>query len=313
MKIDRRIKFRHLACFLEVAGERSIVKAAERLSISQPAASKTLKELEDILGVRLFERGKRNLDLTQAGLTFLRHVAPGLKALGEGIDSVRDHRRLAGTVRVGVLSTVETAVIPEVIRRLHGRQAGPIVSVYTGASAYLLSQLRVGELDLVVGRMTEAREIQGLAFEHLYNDSMLLAVRPRHPLLAMNLSEHQRIGEFPLVLPLEGTTIRKHADSFFARHGISLAPRRLETLSPSLSRRYVLDTDAIWAAPADAVAADLHAGILQRLPVAMEEQGGSIGFSCNDSLTPSAATLSFCEILREVAGEIMANGRRHFS
>lgn len=313
MKIDRRIKFRHLTCFLEVARERSLSRAAERLSISQPAVSKTLKELEDTLGVRLFERGKRNLDLTQAGLTFLRYVAPGLKTLQEGVASMRQHHRRTGTVRVGVLSTVETAVIPEVIRRLHATEDGIAVSVYTGSSAFLLSQLRIGELELVVGRMTDAREIQGLSYEHLYNDSMLLTVRAGHPLLDMDQTQLHRIGDYPLVLPLEGTTIRKHANSFFARSGIPLPMQRLETLSPALSRRYVLDTDAVWAAPADAVAADLQTGVLRQLPVVMEEQGGSIGYAVNANVAPSAAMSAFCEVLKEVARDITTNGKRHFS
>jgi LysR family pca operon transcriptional activator len=312
MGIDKRIKFRHLTCFLELASARSIARAAERLAISQPAISKTLKELEEILEVRLFERGHRGLDLTQPGLAFLRHVGPAMKALGEGVDSARGQRQQLGTVRVGVLSTVESAVIPEVVRRLHQSHAGLVVSVATGASAYLLSQLRVGELELVVGRMTEAREIQGLAFEHLYNDAMLLAVRPSHPLLGMAEEDLPRLAEFPLVLPLEGTTIRKHADSFFARHGITASTQRLETLSPALSRRYVLDTDAAWAAPYDAVAADLAEGILARLPVALEEQGASIGFATNASQAPSAAMAAFCEALRAVAQEIIAHGDRHF-
>ena len=84
-------------------------------------------------------------------------------------------------MRVGVLSTVESPVVPEVIRRLHRRHGALVVSVATGPSAYLLAQLKVGELDLVVGRMTDSPDIQGLTFEHLYSESMMLVVRPGHP------------------------------------------------------------------------------------------------------------------------------------
>ncbi|MBF3255500.1 pca operon transcription factor PcaQ, partial [Pseudomonas aeruginosa] len=131
------------------------------------------------------------------------------------------------TVRVGVLSTVESLVVPEVIRRLHRRHGALVVSVATGPSAYLLAQLKVGELDLVVGRMTDSPDIQGLTFEHLYSESMMLVVRPGHPLLAAPLGDLQRLAEFPLVLPLAGTTIRRHADSLFVQWGIALAGQRL--------------------------------------------------------------------------------------
>ena len=68
MNIDTRIKFRHLLCFLEIARQRSFAKAADALAVSQPAISKTLKELEEILEASLFERGKSGVSLTAAGV-----------------------------------------------------------------------------------------------------------------------------------------------------------------------------------------------------------------------------------------------------
>ncbi|MDF5827860.1 LysR family transcriptional regulator [Pseudomonas aeruginosa] len=67
MNLDNRIKFRHLACFLEVARQRSFMRRRMPLAVSQPAISKTLKELEEILGARLFERSKAGAELTEAG------------------------------------------------------------------------------------------------------------------------------------------------------------------------------------------------------------------------------------------------------
>ena len=70
--LDHRIKFRHLTCFLEVARQRSVVKAADTLSITQPAVSKTIRELEEHLDARLFDRSKRGVTLTDFGKVFLR-------------------------------------------------------------------------------------------------------------------------------------------------------------------------------------------------------------------------------------------------
>ena len=184
MNIDTRIKFRHLLCFLEIARQRSFAKAADALAVSQPAISKTLKELEEILEASLFERGRNGVSLTAAGVAFMRYAGPCVQALRDGVNSLREGEHEAGQVRVGVLSTVESLLIPEVVRRLHQRHSALVVSVATGPGAYLLGQLRVGELDLVVGRMTDSPDIQGLTFEHLYSESMSLVVRPGHPLLA---------------------------------------------------------------------------------------------------------------------------------
>ena len=299
MNIDNRIKFRHLQCFLEVARLGSLARAADRLAVSQPAVSKTLKELEDVLAAQLFERGKGGAALTEAGMAFLRYAGPCVQALREGVASLRGGEYQASSVRLGVLSTAEGAFLPEVVRRLHERHSALVLSVVTGPSAHLLSQLRVGELDLVVGRMTDSPQIQGLTFEHLYNEPLTLVVRAGHPLLA-SASAAPALEDFPLVLPTAGTTIRKRIDSLFVEHGLRLPQRRLETLSLSLSRRYVDDSDAVWVAPTDAVRSALARGELVELATQLQEAGGSVGVCSNAALPLSLGAHCCQEVLREV-------------
>ncbi|CDF83715.1 pca operon transcription factor PcaQ [Pseudomonas knackmussii B13] len=302
MNIDSRIKFRHLQCFLEVARQGSRARAAARLAVSQPAVSKTLKELEEVLAAQLFERGKGGAVLTEAGMAFLRYAGPCVQALREGVESLRGGEYQASSARLGVLSTVEGAFLPEVVRRLHERHSALVVSVVTGPSAHLLSQLRVGELDLVVGRMTDSPQIQGLTFEHLYNEPLTLVVRAGHPLLDKPF-DTAALEDFPMVLPTAGTTIRKRIDSLFVEHGLRLPQRRLETLSLSLSRRYVDDSDAVWVAPTDAVRAALRKGELAELAPQLQEAGGSVGICSNASLPLSLGAHWCQEVLREVGRE----------
>jgi LysR family pca operon transcriptional activator len=302
LNIDTRIKFRHLVCFLEVARQGSLARASEKLAISQPALSKTLKELETLLTATLFVRSKSGAALTEAGVAFLRYAGPSVQALREGVNSLRSGEHEPFTARLGVLSTVESLLVPEVVCRLHARHPALVVSVVTGPSAYLLSQLRVGELDLVVGRMTDSPQILGLMFEHLYSESMTLVVRNGHPLLA-DPQAHEHIEHYPLVLPLAGTTIRKFADSLFVQHSISPPRQRLETLSLILSRRYVQCSQAIWVAPFDAVRQDLSRGDLVELELGIREPGGSVGLCSNPALTMSMAAQWCVEVLREVGEE----------
>lgn len=299
MNIDTRIKFRHLVCFLEVARQGTLARAADKLAVSQPAISKTLKELEELLGATLFDRSKAGVALTEAGVAFMRYASPCVQALRDGVNSLRSGEHESGTVRLGVLSTVESLLIPEVVRRLHARHPALVASVVTGPSAYLLSQLHVGELDLVVGRMTDSPQIQGLTFEHLYSESMTLVVRAGHPLLGAAQAQ-QLLQDYPLVLPLAGTTIRKYADALFVQCGIAQPRQRLETLSLTLSRRYVQSSDAVWIAPFDAVQLDLANGDLAELQLGIKEPGGSVGICRNAALPLSLAAHWSVEVLREV-------------
>jgi LysR family pca operon transcriptional activator len=303
MNIDSRIKFRHLVCFLEIARQRSFARAAQELAITQPAVSKTLKELEDALGCSLFERGKSGVSLTSAGLAFLRYAGPSVQALKEGVRSLRTGAYAGGRVRLGVLSTVESALMPEVVRRLHAQHAALVISVSTGPSSYLLGQLRLGELDLVVGRMTESPLIEGLTFEHLYSEPLILVVRPGHELLQADLHDRSRLGDYPVVLPLADTTIRRYAESLYVQCGVALPAQRLETLSIAVSRGYVLSSDAVWVAPLDAVVRDIERGELMELDIGLREPGGSLGLCSNPSLAPSLAAQWCTEVLREVAAD----------
>src|SRR5690606_10896266 len=111
--IHSRVKFRHLHTFLEVARQKSIVKAAEILNVSQPAVTKTIRELEEALGVAMFEREGRGIRITRYGEVFLRHAGASLTALRQGIDSVsQDLFDMAPPVKVGALPTVSTRIMP---------------------------------------------------------------------------------------------------------------------------------------------------------------------------------------------------------
>jgi LysR family pca operon transcriptional activator len=303
MNLDTRIKFRHLLCFLEIARQGSFAKAADAMAISQPAISKTLKELEDLLQTRLFERDKNGVELTPAGVRFMGYAGPCVQALRDGVSTLRGEEHAPPQIKVGVLSTVESLLMPEVLCRLHQRHSALVVSVVTGPSAHLLAQLHIGELDLVIGRMTDSPQIQGLLFEHLYSESMSLVVRPGHPLLARQPTDRSQVNRYPLVLPLAGTTIRKHADSLFVQCAIEPPLQRLETLSPALSRRYVLGSDAVWVAPHDAVHVDISQGELYALDLGVQEPGGSVGICSNAALPLPLPAQWLCEVLREVAGQ----------
>lgn len=305
--LNARIKLRHLMAFLEVAKRRSFARAAEALAITQPGISKAIRELEEILQTPLFERTSQGVSLTQAGLTLLRHAGPAMRALDEGVSAIGDAHHGGRWLRIGALSTVESRLLPVAIQRWHSASAAgqhdTSVSVVTGASAYLLSRLRLGELDMVVGRMTEAREIGDLYFEHLYYEPLVIVARSGHPLAPVTPVAASQLIAYPWALPPPQTTLRQQVDSFCVRHAITLPPLLLETLSLPVSYRYTLESDALWIAPREAVIEELESGLLKELALPFEAQGGSVGICTNVSMTKSLTRDAFCETLRQVAAE----------
>lgn len=299
--IDGRIKLRHLLCFLAVARHRSVLKAAESLSITQPAVSKTLKELEQILNVRLVERGRRGAVLTRHGELFVRHASASVGSLREGIDSLANPADAGHPpLRLAALPTVAPGFVARAVLELRALLPGIALRIATGPNHLLLRQLIDGEVELVIGRLSEPAQMVGLVFEHLYGEPLVLAVRPGHPLLAHDAPIEQ-LAEQTLVLPMPGTVIRQAADSFMSTHGLAPRGDTIETLSVSLGRALVRDSDAVWFVPLDAVEADLQAGILARLPIATAGSEEPVGLMLRSDQPRLSGLDALVAIMRRLA------------
>src|SRR5215472_3455720 len=178
-----RIRLRHLRCFVVVAQERTLARAAQRLRLSQPAVSKTLTELEELAGVKLVERGRAGAQLTPAGERFLRHAVDVTQALeSAAVALTQTGTPSVPAVEVGALPTVAGGLLARAIARLREHRRGVGVAVRTASNPELLAALKSGELDFAVGRMAEPAMMAGVSFELLYAESMAIVTRPRHPL-----------------------------------------------------------------------------------------------------------------------------------
>jgi LysR family pca operon transcriptional activator len=304
MSLDRRVKYRHLQCFLEIARQRSVVKAAAALSVTQPAVSKTIRELEELLGVALFERRGRGVALTRFGDVFLRYAGASVTALRQGIDSITQARAGGGmAIKVGALPTVSTRVMPLAVSLFKQENVGTVVRVVTGENSVLLSQLRTGDLDLVVGRLADPELMTGLSFEHLYSERVSFVVRPDHPLLRAKPFNLAGFTRYTVLMPTEGSIIRPLVDRFFVAHGIATIPDQIETVSMAFGRRYTRMTDAVWIISRGVIADDLADGVLAELPVQTAETTGPVGLTTRADTPPSLPSVMLMQTIREAAGK----------
>lgn len=275
--IDLRIRIRHITAFLEVVQLGGVANAASALSVTQPAISKTLRELEDILGARLFDRSGRALVLSTAGEIFLRHAEASLSALRRGIDSVRSGENLQ-LLRIGVLPTASARTLPEAMKILESSQARPGIRIVTGDNDVLLAQLRLGELDLVVGRFAGPERMTGLSFEQLYSEPLAFVVRPDHPALGPGF-DIRRLPDFLVLMPPPRSVIRPTVDAFLSANGVGRIPDQIETVSMAFGRRYVRISDAIWIISIGVVVDDIALGLLATLSVDTRDTQGPVGIT----------------------------------
>ncbi|MEG7488417.1 LysR substrate-binding domain-containing protein [Enterobacter hormaechei] len=274
---SQRIRLRHLHTFVAVAQQGTLGRAAETLNLSQPALSKTLNELEQLTGTRLFDRGRLGAQLTLVGEQFLTHAVKVLDALNTAGQALnRKEEPASDIVRVGALPTAALGILPAAIGQFHRQQKHATLQVVTMKNTVLLAGLASGGLDLGIGRMSDPELMSGLNYELLFLESLKLVVRPNHPLLQDTVTL-SRVMEWPVVVSPKGTVPRQNAEALLQMQGCTLPSGCIETLSASLSRQLTVDYDYVWFVPSGAVKDDLRRGVLTALPVTSPGAGEPIG------------------------------------
>ncbi len=300
--IDPRIKLRHLQAFVEVARLKSVIRAAEVLHVSQPAVTKTIRELEEVLGVDLFEREGRGIRPTRLGEIFLRHAGATMATLRQAIDAVsREAAQSGPPVRIGALPTVSARIMPHAMTRFLIDAAGAPVKIVTGENAILLEQLRQGDLDLVVGRLAAPEKMTGLTFEHLYSERVVFVVRPGHALLSPAADAFAELSAYPMLVPTRNSVIRPIVEQFLIAQGIAMPPTQIETVSDAFGRAYVRMSDAVWIISEGVVAGDVVTGTLSVLPFDTADTRGPVGLTMRtDTLVPASLAMMI-DAIREAA------------
>jgi len=278
----------------------SLQKAAAALAISQPAASKTMSELEACLGLSLFERGRNGAVPTPAALTFQRYAASCVGSLEEGvIATMAQEARTVGRLRLGILPSLIGQWFSEAVGTYQRGWEGVSLQIVTGGNAALLQGLREAAFDVAIGRISEPATMAGLTFEYLLGEPLAICVRPDHPLLSSESCTGPELARYPLILPPAGTLIREAANRILANVGIARPLPGIETISVSVGRQLTRDHDFIWMVPEGAIRSDVAAGVLRPLPVSTAGSDEPIGLLLPVDVTLTPALRGLLGALRD--------------
>lgn len=211
---------------------RSLLHAAEAAGMSQPAASKLLRELEEALGVPLFERHARGVEPTAYGEVLVRRAHAVLAEIRSAQDEVRALQRGERyRVAIGSVMSPGTDLLPNALALLEQRHPRMVVSVEMDTSRPLVTRLLEGRLDIVIGRILDPDSAHMLAFESLAEEPHSLIARAGHP-----LSRRRRLGvedlvDYTWVLPPRDSILRERLNAMFLQRGLPLPARVVETSS----------------------------------------------------------------------------------
>lgn len=288
--LDGQLKLRHLVLIDALEEYRSMVRTAEHLHVTQPVISRGLQELEEILGVILFERTPRGLTPTVFGDAFTLHARNVIAQLGRaGTHIVELAEGRLGTVTVGTHLFGSNMLLPQAISAFKQTSAEATVVVNLGTPDDQFADLRAGRLDMIVGRLNPLAQPGQETTKPLYEEPVCLVTRQDHPLQGSPGVALPELIDHPWVIPVVGTWLRQELEELFARAGLGLPVNRVECTSYLTLHQLIVSTDTIGVLPNLVVTEDPRMRALARL----SELRQTIGVTTvsGRALTPSAAEL----------------------
>jgi DNA-binding transcriptional LysR family regulator len=243
----------------------SIRAAAQHLRIAQSAVSRQVQSLEDEVGTKLFERSRRGVQLTQAGMLLRDYVQEAsfqAERLRSELDALQNLRR--GTVRLHVMESAVPHLVPSAIADFRRDHPGIAFSVVVAGSAQVLQAVKEGETDIGVAFGRSA--VPELQVKGRVAEPLCAVMRADHPLATLPRVTVKQTLQWPIGVPLTGGGTTALLNAALAAGGMRLTPA-LETNSIDLLRRFALAGDGITFLARLMVASDSPDRRLAVIPV----------------------------------------------
>jgi LysR family pca operon transcriptional activator len=305
--LDQRLRLSLLRAVDAVEAHGSLLKASAALGISQPALTKSLQELEDILQLRLFDRHSRGVVPTAAGRVFIqaaRRILADVHRLEEELDQLASPS--GGTVALGALPVAASGVLPGVLVRLKTAHPDIKVQLQQGRTTDLLPLLASGELDLIVGRLYEPAVPDGFRREPLWSEPISILARSEHPILSETVSVDS-LRHYDLVLPTVSQRVGQEIEHLLALLGLEPS-MSLRSSSYGFIREMLHATDSISIMPRLMMLGDLLRGTLRVVPLPIPAPDRPAGLILPRDRTLPPPACSFIQCLRGYIREIVTRG-----
>ena len=220
------MELRHLRYFVAVAEECNFTRAAKRLHIAQPPLSRQIQQLEEALGVQLFERNARPLKLTDTGRFFYQHAVQLLAQTAELESMTKRVGKIERSLSIGFVGSTLYGMLPKIIRRFRSENGAVELSLHEMSTMDQIKALKEGRIDVGFGRIRH--EDPSVRRVVLREERMIVALPVGHSLSLAKpvLSLHDLIGETLIIFPKAPRP--SYADQVLAAfHDRALKPYRI--------------------------------------------------------------------------------------
>ena len=292
---------RRLKHFLAVYDLRSIGQAAERLFLTQPAISKSLRNLEEDLTVKLFDRTPLGVVPTVYGDALAQHARLIRSEMRHAETEIANLRgAVKGHVTVGVGPSIAAGIMPLATHLLRKSKPGIRLTITEGLVDSLLPALRRGEIDLAVGAWPRPAD-KDISAETLVRDRVCVVAGPRHTLARKKIVQLSDLLEYPWVLPPETQRFRQLLEETFIAQGLPPPIPSVTSNSATFIRTVLLDNQSLSFLPLQSLAVRRQTRTLVPLGVAGLSREVDVTIAFRERAVLSSASHALIAALREVA------------
>jgi len=301
------VDLRQLTYFLRVAERRSITTAAIELNVAQPTLTKSMRLLEEELGMALFNRLPRGVELTEAGLHLVRHAEfikiqmtdarAELNALQKGDN---------GKVTIGAGPAWLRRHLPLAVAQCVSTRPDLKVMIVGGFDEALLRKLRRGEVDFVIAETPWSQTADDLDIEIVASVDLRVVAREGHPLSQRSTVGITDLLQYPWVLPVRATRARQRLDALFMSKNLSPPDPAVETESMAFMLAMIRNSDTLTYTAGTTVMPPDGAGLIVLTVEGFASERAAAIIRRKASWT-SPATALVIERLREVCREDPVN------
>jgi DNA-binding transcriptional LysR family regulator len=273
--------------------------------MTQPAASKLLKDLEDMLEVKLFDRLPRGVRPTWYGETMIRHARMALASLSqahEEIDALKAGR--FGSVSVGSITAPAITLLPDAVARVKAMHPSLRVGMQIETSDVLIDRLSQGKLDMVIGRLFARHDKSDLRYEALVEEPIAAVVRTNHPLMDQASLKLSDLLEYGWIVPPAGSVLRHRFELMFQEERLTAPTDLIETTALLFMTKMLEQSDMIGVVASDVALYYQEHGLIAILPVDLPCKMDAFGLITRTDRLLAPAAKVMLRSLKTVAHEV---------
>ncbi len=259
------MELREINAFLQVAQFKSFSKAAKHLGYSQAAITIQIKQLEQELGVHLFDRIGKQISLTRDGELFFGHANTIMQELAQARETLSGDRVLHGTLRIGTIESICTVLLPQVMKQCHALHPQVNVRITIDSPDVLLNSLTNGTLDLVYILDQQVHDERFVKVLEMPEEAVFTAASS-NPLTARQQIPLDEILSQPFILTERDASYRLMLERYLAAKEQVICPY-LSIGNTEFIIHQLIGSSSLSFLPAFAIAPEEKQGLLRALDV----------------------------------------------